>query len=106
MAQLIQALPDDATVVGFGEDPSYGTCYILVNSKRFKEVREGERPNEIIAHFDSQWSEAWGYQVVFRRLDMSEALDNTGYCYHEYKEYVGVMDRYNYCTKCGAKEKK
>jgi hypothetical protein len=24
-------------------------------------------------------------------------------CNHEFKEYIGVMDRYEYCTKCDAK---
>lgn len=25
-------------------------------------------------------------------------------CQHEWKEYVGLVEKYNYCTKCDAKD--
>lgn len=106
MVQMLQALPSDAKIAGFGEDNGYATCFVLVTSKQFKDVQEGYRPNDILARFKTNWSEKNGYEPVFERLDLSEALENSNCCRpSDMKLYTGLNDVYKYCTKCGKKEK-
>lgn len=105
--EMLKGLPSDAKIVGFGEDISYGLCYVMVTSKQFKEVQEGYRPSDITAYFENVYSEDKGYEAVFKRLDMSEALEQASCCKTwDMKLYTGIMDSYKYCTKCGKKESK
>lgn len=107
--QMFKALPADAAIVGFGEDTSYGNCYVLVTSKHFKEISEGYRPSDITAMLRTEWSESYGHRAVFDRLDMSEALEQNTCCKPwQMKKYTGLtgLDSYNYCDVCGKKETK
>ena len=106
-SQMMKELPSDTKLVGFGSDASYGLEYVMVTSKEFKDLQEGYRPSEITAYFESQWSEANGYEAVFKRLDMSDAIEKSNCCQPwQMKKYTGLMDSYNYCSVCGKKEKK
>ena len=105
--KMLTGLPADAKIVGFGEDTGYGLCYILVTSKQFKEIAEGYRPSDITAHFENVYSEDRGYEAVFKRLDMSDAIEQSNCCKSwDMKLYTGIYDSYKYCTKCGKKESK
>lgn len=34
----------------------------------------------------------------------SDGVPNKDYCWHEYKEYIGFTEAYEFCTKCGEKK--
>ena len=68
--EMLAALPNDAKIIGMGEDQTRATCHLFVTSSSFKEMGEIAIPNDIIAYFKREQDGS----SRFEKLDMSEAL--------------------------------
>lgn len=102
---MVKALPKDAQVIGMGEDLAYGTVHMFITSSTFKDINEGWKPSDIVAKFKHHMNPDHTLTPKFDGLDMSDAVDSSAACIHEWKEYHGAMRRFNYCVKCNEEEK-
>lgn len=95
--QMLSFLPKDSKILGFDYDGGTSCQYIFVGSDIFKDVPDGMIPTDIIPNFNRDNSGI----ITCTGFNFSDAVLQ---CVHVWKEYVGVMNRFNYCTKCNKKD--
>lgn len=106
MHQILDKLPADASIVGFGESPVSLASYIFVHSDSFKDIDEGSIPPDIVVVITKTVD---GIERV-TDLDMFYALDSNKspvkqFCIlHQWETYTGLMASYEYCRICGEKK--
>lgn len=101
---MITALPNDAAIVGMGEDQARGTCHLFITSSKFKDVGECGLPSHMTAYFNTIITTG---QAVLDKLDMSEALEHVIGCAsgaHEYVRYQGLTQACWVCKNCPEKK--
>lgn len=107
--QILDKLPDDAEIVGFGHDSTSYVDYVFVKSSCFREVPDASIPPDVVAHFQD-FSLGYGNkEVKLSHIDFGDALEKQGqwsqsYCNHTWTPYTGLTQTYDYCANCGVKK--
>lgn len=99
IADMLRALPEGSKLIGFGENQSDGTMNMFITSDKFKDIKESCFPSRIEVSFKRDHT-----GDRFDRLEMTEALEATATCDHEWTTYTGLSSSFSYCKKCNQKE--
>lgn len=101
--QMISLLPKDYSIIGFGEDRTNLLSYMFIKSDSFVDTPELVGPPDITPWFRREVKD--GVQRDFcEKIDFGNALQAQAICIHHWVPYVGVMNRYDYCSICGVKK--
>ena len=95
-SEMINLLPVDAKVIGFGTGNFDMVSYIFISSDSFKDVETGSLPPDATPMFKKLSSG----NVVCEGITYSK----TGLiCAHSWHTYSGLTETYEYCVICGEK---
>ena len=95
--QILDKLPVDSKIIGFGQTHDYLCSYIFVSSDSFNDVPDGTFPPDATVRFH-------------RKPDGTTTCDGINYgnasvqCVHDFAKYVGMYDTFDYCKKCNEKQ--
>lgn len=96
--QVMNKLPKNSKIIGFGMDQTQYLNYMFVSNDLFTEVPEGTNPPNafVICEYDRNG------KLVVTNIDYDPGTIKQCVC--EWVEYVGLTNRYEYCKKCGIKK--
>lgn len=106
MSAIMEALPQDATVLGFSEevrDMEHRTSYMYIQSDMFKEVPEGGMPPDISIVVRKIGPDT---DPVLEKIEYYNTLASISDCTHQWAYYRGFFEAYMHCSKCGVKQGK
>ena len=103
--QMLDFLPKDYIILGFGEDSSRMQSYLFIGSNSFVDTPDGLCPPEILGIFRREVSQITGHERNFcEKIDFGNAIATQQSCTHVWKTYTGAMNVFDYCDKCGTKK--
>lgn len=98
---MLDQLPKDAELVGFGSDLITCVDYMFVKSDQFINTPDGNVPPDCPALF----SKSADGTVICHGVDYGSCLESGIVCQHYWTFYQGLSDSFEYCAKCNEKKK-
>jgi hypothetical protein len=96
---MLDLFPDDAKIVGFGNDTSSAVDYIFVESAQFDEVAPGGRVPDAAIYFSRKANGIASCDSIYW-TDQSSVGTHT----HIWTTYTGLQNTETYCMTCCVKK--
>lgn len=102
LSDMLDLLPVDASIMGFGCDISTNVDYIFVHSDQFAETPEGQTIPDATVFFSKDPITG---TVTVDKIDYSNVILPVGsQCIHQWETYTGLVKTETYCKSCGIKK--